>query len=240
MESEEFTRILEQATAEKISVENRAESAVKDLECQFIDEMVKSNPKISGIVSKKNPSQDEKDILKDWMREQRKLFKAVSGIVTKASTGTNPLDALVAKIAEVAAILEYLGNTTLRDKFAERGINFEVTPFEQGNEHLSKPETRTVVADIFVQTVEAKKELKDLEDRLDSDFYGNLSEEVKYDKDSNASGIKLADFKKLVKVKQESMTETSAKYTAFKDKVIADAQASLDKAQALLGKIEGM
>ena len=240
--SKDFTDILDKATAEKISVENKAKDNLEDLECQFIDAVLPANKKIQGIMANiKSASGDEKGLVKKWTKEQRRKFRSVTKLLSSGSSGRDPIQGMVDKIADVATLLKYLGDTRLEEAFAKAGMKLEVTPLEEAEPYFADNEdAKTTIADIFTQAKESTEEVAKVNEKIDTEYFEETDTALKYDKDTNASGIKKSDFRTLMKIRRVAMENNSQKYTAFKQKTVADRQASLDKEQALLSRIEEM
>lgn len=240
--SKDFTDILDRATAEQISVENKSKDNLNDLECQFVDNMVLSNQKVKNtLANPKTASDDDKAFAKGWMKAQRKKFKAVTKLLSSGSSGKDPIQGMVDKIAEVATLLKYLGDTRLEEAFESAGMKLEIKPLEETEPYFADNEdAKTTIADIFKQATESVGEVAKVNEKIDTEYFEETDSSLKYDKDTNVSGIKKADFRKLMKIRRVAMENNSQKYTAFKQKTVADRQASLDKEQAILSRIEEM
>jgi hypothetical protein len=240
--SKDFTDILDKATAEQISVENKSKDNLADLECQFVDNMLPSNPKVQNILGNfKSSTDDEKAMAKEWTKTQRRRFKAVTKLLSSGSSGKDPIQGMVDKIADVAMLLKYLGDTRLEEAFEKAGMKLEVTPLEEAEPYFADNEdAKTTIADIFTQAKESTEEVAKVNAKIDTEYFEETDSSLKYDKETNASGIKKSDFRKLMKIRRVAMENNSQKYTAFKQKTVADRQASLDKEQAILSRIEEM
>lgn len=244
LNSESFTSKIEEAAPYRVKIMTDYSKEMKDIKNEFISQMAETDPKISIIHKKssKERSPEEKEAYKKWMASQNKRFGSVKGIIhpnMKANGElADPIGAIVAKVVDTVKILSYIGRDDLVQRFAMSGINISFKPLEDEIPDLNNEDERTLMKDIFSRADECQGKICEASDKIKIDIFNEIDPQFRYSKEDpvNKSGIKPAQFQKLVKTKAVGMTTTSEKYTEIKKKEIENSTAALVGAEIVLEK----
>lgn len=218
---------------------------------RFYETMLDANDSMKEILAKrrKNRTDDDKAKLQKFKADCRKTYSLVCDYMTpeKAEDGKmTKVQKLVDKIASALDVLRYAGCTVLDDEFSKRGISLAAgTRLEDKHEKLKDNAVRANVADIFKTAVGLKQKARDDNDFISTTIYTEkIPAELLYDKDSNNSGLKPGDFRKLVDLKAKqlmaSSEEAKAKVEQKIQKAAADKQFEIARAELTRDKITQM
>lgn len=236
VDSEEFTNLINEAAPLKVRIRTDLSDKMKENCRDFLDEMAKSSPNISGIMSKKkkNRTDEEDEVLKSWSKGQKKKFKAVTKMLAPKS-GTDPLKSIVEKLVGITQMARYIGNTELETRLGNLGITLDVKDLEEENPYFKDEEVREVLKDIFSQSKETQDSINSANDEIKGRIYDELDDSVKFSKD-NPSGIKSSQFSNLVNTKAKSMLVSDEEYTKYKEKLLQKETADIESRTLVMEK----
>lgn len=158
----------------------------------------------STILQKLNKSKD-----KELFKHYKKVFKIikdfmyyVNGVPKETSIGRD--EKLVECLSILIPWLQYLGkDADLKAKLLENGISISNTiPLEnrEGFEFLKEQSIKNQLTGFFEESRDIQDTIHENTKAIISDCYEELPEDLKFDKDNNPTGLKPAQFNKLVSV----------------------------------------
>ena len=113
---------------------------------------------------------------------------------------------LAEKLSAVYAILKYIGIDTLEDELHKRGVTVSVTPLDMQSEVFENERVKEDMSDIFRESCAIWGEIDDAERRIKTEIFTNMvPERLQFDSQTNPSGIRDSDFKKLVDLKYKML-----------------------------------
>lgn len=239
LNSNEFDKALDNAVEIKQQSVMKYRSASKNLFLQFYELMTNNNDEIKEILGKKKSKRTEADNnkLKEFSKELKAMFNQTVDLsideekLAKKADGTateqkkTKAEKIIDKIVPVIKMLKYIGNNKLENVFEKAGIQIEFVKLEDENPQLQQENVKEAIASIFKEAAKNKEDMLSKSIEIETEIYPTIPEDLQFDKDIRADGLKSSDFKKLVDVK------TKLKIAKEKDP---------DKAKDTSDKIEQM
>lgn len=215
LNSNEFDKALDNAVKIKQQSVMKYKSASKDLFLQFSELMTNNNNEIKEILGKKKSKRTEVDIkkIKEFQKQLKAMFNQTIDLSineeklakNKDGVAIEPKKSKVEKIVDksvpVIKMLKYIGNNKLEEAFEKAGIKIEFVKIEDENTQLQQESIREAIVEIFKEAVYNKEDLLYKSIEIENEIYPTIPEDLQFDKDIRADGLKSSDFKKLVDVK---------------------------------------
>lgn len=215
LNSNEFDKALDNAVEIKQQSVMKYRSASKDLFLQFSELMTNNNDEIKEILGKKKSKRTEADNnkLKEFSKELKAMFNQTVDLsideekLSKKADGTTieqkktKAEKIVDKIVPVIKMLKYIGNNKLEKALEKAGIQIEFVKLEDENPQLQQENVKEAIASIFKEAAENKEDMLSKSIEIETEIYPTIPEDLQFDKDIRADGLKSSDFKKLVDVK---------------------------------------
>lgn len=215
LNSNEFDKALDNAVKIKQQSVMKYKSASKDLFLQFSELMTNNNDEIKEILGKKKSKRTEFDTkkIKDFQKQLKSMFNQTIDLSideeklakNKDRVASEPkkskVEKIVDKVVPVIKMLKYIGNNKLEEAFEKAGIKIEFVKIEDENIQLQQESIRESIAEIFTEAVYNKEDMLSKSIEIENEIYPTIPEDLQFDKDIRADGLKSSDFKKLVDVK---------------------------------------
>lgn len=173
----------------------------------FYEVMLEAKPEIKKLFEKKRKQRTDADIkqMKDFRSEVRQLYCQTQDLMLeeKLEEGQkSKAQKIVEKILPVIAMLRFVKCHKLDNVLARLGFQLSGTRIEDMYPGLAADGKQAVIEDIFTSAKTIKEKVNNdnqqIEDRI---FTVNVPADLQYDKQSNNSGLKPGDFRKLVDAK---------------------------------------
>ncbi len=160
----------------------------------------------ASLIAEKSGSKDE---FKELKKYYNKVFKNVKdyiyfqgGYPKENSKGKG--EKLAELLIMIVPWLQYLGEWHVVQKYLlESGISIEnKIPLENRNgfEFLKEKEMISTIKGFFSEGKDTQEKICQNTDSIVKDYYDNLPDDIKYDKHENPTGLKAAQFNKLVSI----------------------------------------
>lgn len=213
--SEDFDRALEGGADIKSEIHGVMKQRAKSAYERFHELMLMSRDDIQAICDKRKkdrtPAEAEelKKFIK-WTKMQYKCIKDMTFLSEEEKVDDNGVSNTVPKkvvqiadkIAAAVALLRYIGNPTLEDELSKRGVEVCVKNLEDISETFANENVRKDMISIFDDSNRIWTEIDDAERKIKEDIFVNMvPAHLQFDKQTNPSGLRDTDFKKLVEVK---------------------------------------
>lgn len=228
--SKEFTDKIDEAAPFRVKIDVDYRREMKEVKDMFMNEKIKSNPKLQAILKKKKKDMDENELsyAKEELKKASREFQAVKKIIhPNKGEPQEAAQKIVDRVVDVAKILKYIGRDYLTEAFANAGISIEIPDIGEENEYFAKEERREVLTDIFNQADEVQGQICQASDEIKIRIFGELPEHIRFDSKENKNGIKKGAFQKIVKSKAIAIEKSSEKATKFKEYQIKGAEAAI-------------
>ena len=218
---------------------------------RFEEVMYEANSTVKKILDtkKKNRTPADIEVLKEFKKTLSTLYKQTQDLCTpeKVEEGKkSKIEKIVDKIIPVIDMLRYIDNNTLEAEFNKRGLSLVSTKkLEDKYPALNNDDKREVLKDIFnVATSLKTKVIKDNDEINVNIFTSKVPIDLQYDKDTNNSGLKPSDFRKLVDVKAKLLAaktdEAKEKVDDKIEKLASDKQFEVARAELVRDKLTSM
>ena len=215
---------------------------------RFYETMLKSRPDIQEILGKrrKNRTDSDKELVRKFKGDVGKTYRLVCDYLLPDDVEDGQMtkiQKLVDKVASALDILRYIGATTLDDEFNKRGITLTTgVQLENKYEIFKDSAVKKNVIDIFNQASKLKQKSKDNNVIISEEIYSSkVPPELVYDKESNNTGLKPGDFRRLVDLKAKQLTakseEAKAKIEQKLHDAASDKQFEIARAELMRDKI---
>lgn len=213
--SEDFDKALSDGADVKSEIHGVMKQRIKVNYSRFYDIMLASRPDIQSICDKrkKNRTPEENDAFKKFTKTVKKQYRLVKDMMflsedekTNDDGTTNMVPRKVAqlvdKLSAVYSILKYIGCHTLEDELLQHGVEVVTTPLEAQSEAFENSRVKEDMVLIFKEACSICGEIDDAERRIKDDiFVSMVPSSLQFDKQTNPSGLRDSDFKKLVEAK---------------------------------------
>ena len=249
MNSSEFNNAI-LAGAELKKTSNAAFKTQNKAEFErFYETMLKSRPDIQEILNKrrKNRTDSDKELVRKFKGDVGKTYRLVCDYLLPDDVEDGrmtKIQKLVDKVASALDILRYIGATTLEDEFNKRGITLATgLKLEDKYEMFKDSAVKQNVIDIFNQASKLKQKTKDNNVIISEEIYSTkVPPELVYDKESNNTGLKPGDFRRLVDLKAKQLVAKSEEAKAKIDEKLqhaaADKQFEIARAELVRDKLK--
>ena len=215
LNSNEFDKALDNAVEIKQQSVMKYKTSSKNLFLQFSELMTNNNDEIKEILGKKKSKRTEFDNnkIKEFSKELKAMFNQTIDLsideekLAKKADGTvaeqkkSKAEKIVDKIVPVIKMLKYIGNNKLENALENAGIQIEFVKLEDENPQLQQENVKEAIASIFKEAVKSKEDMLSKSIEIETEIYPTIPEDLQFDKDVRADGLKSSDFKKLVDVK---------------------------------------
>lgn len=241
--NESLNEAIKEATPHRIKILTDLKSDLKEARKEFFQLMYEGN--YNGILSiskkkRKQLTDSEKEQMAETNKKIAKMFTAIKAILypSKKSNGekNDPIQTVVDKIALVIQMLEYIGDKSIKEKFAAAGISLDVNKFEEDHLEFADPGLMTRMIGLWTSEIERiNSEVCKCSDTIKTDIYDTIDDEVRYSKD-NKSGLRTSEFQKLVVNNAYAHIQDSKKYTQHMERQREENKAAIDRNQLMLEK----
>lgn len=200
---EDFGKAIETAAELKKETLTLCKSRNRNNYDRFYDLMVASNREIQSILDTKSKDRtdSDKEKLKSFKRDVSATYKGVCDLISEEvleDGEESKVQKLVRKVAILVKMLDYIGFKDLESCFSDYGINLTYEKLE-ANDTFSDDRVREDVKGIFSTGKSIKEDVDSKNVEIKEGIYGNsVPPELRYDKESNPTGLKSSDFCKLV------------------------------------------
>lgn len=214
LNSNEFDKALDNAVEIKQQSVMKYKTSSKNLFLQFSELMTNNNDEIKEILGKKKSKWTEFDNnrIKEFSKELKAMFNQTIDLsideekLAKKADGTvaekkSKAEKIVDKIVPVIKMLKYIGNNKLDNALEKAGIQIEFVKLEDENPQLQQENVKEAIASIFTEATKSKEDMLSKSIEIETEIYPTIPEDLQFDKDVRADGLKSSDFKKLVDVK---------------------------------------
>lgn len=215
LNSNEFDNALDNAVEIKQQSVMKYKTSSKNLFLQFSELMTNNNDEIKEILGKKKNKRTEFDNnrIKEFNKELKAMFNQTVDLsideekLAKKADGSvaeqkkSKAEKIVDKIVPVIKMLKYIGNNKLDNALEKAGIQIEFVKLEDENPQLQQENIKEAIASIFMEATKSKEDMLSKSIEIETEIYPTIPEDLQFDKDVRADGLKSSDFKKLVDVK---------------------------------------
>ena len=247
--SEDFDKALTDGADIKSEIHGTMKQRIKNNYERFYDIMLMSRTDIQSICDKrkKDRTPDENETLKKFAKTVKKQYRFVKDMMflsedekTNDDGTTNLVPKkvvqLVEKLSSVYAILKYIGYYTLEDELVKNGMAVSAIPLEMQSEAFENDRIKEDMVEIFNESCKIWGEIDDAERRIKDDIFVNMvPENLQFDKQTNPSGLRDSDFKKLVDVKYKLLKSEKSGDDESKEKA---SEKAMDEAEKKTFEIE--
>ena len=222
IDSEEFEKALVEGAEYKNNMMVSYKTQNKSNFARFSEIMFEANDEVKAILEtrKKNRTDVDKKTLADFKNAVRTMYGQTQVLSLKEDLEEGQksrIEKIVEKIVPVIDILRYIGNNELEQELAKHGITVTRPKLDATYPALASQDKQDIIKDIFSTAVALKQKAKDDNEVINSDIYTTkVPTGLQFDKNSNNSGLKASDFRKLVDMKAKLL---SAKSDDAKEKV---------------------
>lgn len=247
--SDDFDKALSDGADIKSEIHGTMKQRVKNNYERFYDIMLMSRRDIQSICDKrkKDRTPEENETLKKFVKSTKKQYRFVKDMMFLSedektnddgteNTVPKKVAQLVERLSSVYAILEYIGSTVLKDELDKNGITVCTHQLETQSEVFENARVREDMVDIFKESCRIWGEIDDAERRIKDDIFVNMvPSSLQFDKQTNPSGLRDSDFKKLVGVKYKLLKSEKSGDEESKEKA---SEKAMDEAEKKTFEIE--
>jgi len=228
--SEAFEDALTQGSEKAIEIDGTHKQKNRDNYSLFYDIMLRATPHIEEICNKrkKDRTASEVEELKNFKKSVSAKYKMVKEMIfipEDEKLDENGVSvklpkkamALVDRLSAVVQLLRYIGHGELEAELARRGITLSYAKLEDVSDAYGVDAIHRDIVSVFDTSCSIQKDIDDANREItEGIFTSAVPQELQYDKDTNPTGLKNSDFKKLVALKVKlikSITEEAAEKT---------------------------
>lgn len=234
--NKEFDERISEASEYQIKIIDELKPQLKELKERFIQQLIEidfnSIKSIYEIVKKKKNKADGevKQKYNDFLKKSNKIFKACINVLINEE---------LAKPQSINNI--YVAGEMLRaigyNYIVARYSNFD---FKKIQEIENDKKANDLISYIISEAVKTELEIRKNTEMIKIDIFGNLPDEVRYDKDDNPNGIKGNNFQKLVRHKAIGCISDTKKFTKYISNQIDKDNQNLNRGEIVLEKTKCM
>lgn len=205
LNSDEFNKAIDAAANLKKEIVTSCKDRNRNNFDRLYDVMVRSNPDIEEILSKKNRNRTDvdKEKLKEFKKDVSQTYKQVCDLIVPEileDGEQSKFQKLVSKITRVVKMMNYIGHNEIENEFKRAGITLQYEKLDE-NQVFQNETVKQTVFDVFRNGKEIKEEINNNTDQIKEGIYTqSVPLELQYDKQSNPTGFKSSDFSKLVDI----------------------------------------
>lgn len=233
--NEEILKVVEEAAPHKAKLDTTIAEKIRGVMEEYIQLKMRSDIVIQVIFIKKRKDRtpEEKEALKEWMKQTKAEFKALKRFLFPTNPMARPMVALAQKISLIVQMLRYIDVTDFDEALSQYGMKVEAKPLEETGAFWAKKENKDLAKDIFDQTREVAVEEMNETVAIKEVKYNQLPDELIYSPD-NKSGMTVSQFAKLVKAKAVSIVKGDEQYTRYKEQLLEKDEGALKSAEMTL------
>lgn len=231
IKSKEFEAALDEGAEYKKNIVTTYKQQNKDNYSQFYEIMLSNRDDIQKILDTKRSKRtdEDKEILKQFKRDITQTYNQVREFLTpeKVEDGKQTkLEKLASKLAAAFDMLEYIDKNVLNKQLALHGL--KIVSVNNLPEKMDNDKTRSSINSVFECAVSLRQKVENDNNHInDNIFTSKVPLELQYDKDTNNTGLKAGDFRKLVDMKTKLLLASTAEAKEKVDEKIE--QAAADK-----------
>ena len=240
--SEQFEEALAEGSEKKKEIVTSCKQANKSTFQQFSETMFLANKNVMDILAKRRKDRTDAEVeeVKNFKMQVRQLYFQTQKLVApeKLEAGKkSKFQKIVEKIVPVIDMLRYIDENALENELNKHGIEVSRRPkLEETYPDLADEKKKEAVKGIFDDAKSIQKRIDDSNEAIGTSIYTQkVPVELQFDKDSNNSGLKVGDFKRLVDIK---MKLDLAKSQEAKDKVDEKIQDQAEEKQFEIARAE--
>lgn len=206
IKSDEFEKALVSAAEVKNERLELCKSRNRNNYAQFYDLMLATRQDIQMILDKKrkNRTDDDMNTVKRFKKETSSLYKMTCDFLVPEDVEEGEptkVEKLVRKVATIVKMLDYLNHNEIDHEFKKYGIELKYKKMDN-EEAFSQGHIKNTVKSIFTNGVNIKDDINKGNDEIKTGIYeSSVPIDLRFDKSMNPTGIKAADFCKLVDLK---------------------------------------
>ena len=176
---------------------------------------------------KKDRTDSENEIVKAFKKETSGIYKQISNLIAEEELEDGEMtkiQKLVAKIAPLVKMMQYIGNTEIDDEFEKYGITLEYEKLDENEGNVFDSEdVRETVKKVFSVGKEVVEGIEKNNEIIKTTIYeSEVPPDLRFDKNSNPVGLKNSDFLKLVNIKTELLMAENEEDREKVDKKASD------------------
>lgn len=220
--SEEFENALESGATHKREISETFKNRNKTNFNSFCEIMLESDEEIKRILETKKSKRTDNDktILETFKKNIRSMYMQFQDLTITENLDEGKktkIEKIVDKIFPVIQILQYIGNDCLEKEFSKRGVTLKLDKtLEDQCSALASESKKECIRSILLDATAIKQQAYDGNIHLNETMFETMVPyELQYDKETNGSGLKTTDWRKLVDAKAKL---TEAKSEEAKEK----------------------
>ena len=213
----------------------------------FYQAMLEANNEICSIldIKKKNRTPDQVKQVNDFNATVKAMYWQVQNLSLKEDLEEGKktkIDKIVDKIVPVIKILRYIDDNRLDDAFKKHGISIVTSKLEEDIPSLKQDAKKIAITGLLKNAVAVKQKAVDSNERINNDIYQTkVPIDLQFDKQSNNTGLKQGDWRKLVDFKAKLLQAKSEEAKESIDEKIentaADKQYEIARAELVRDKL---
>lgn len=206
IKSDEFEKALVSAAEVKNERLELCKSRNKNNYAQFYDLVLATRQDIQMILDKKRKNRTDADVnvIKQFKKETSALYKMTCDFLVPEQLEEgepSKVEKLVKKVAAIVRMLDYLGHNEIDNEFKKYGIELNYKKMDE-EDAFSQSNVKSAVKSIFTNGVNIKDDINKGNEEIKTGIYeSSVPVDLQFDKSTNPTGIKAADFCKLVDLK---------------------------------------
>lgn len=244
LQSEDFQQLIDEAAPYRVKIMTEYSVDMANLRDEFAQMMIDLDANLKRIsdVKAKDRTDDDQATYKMARKKFKQQFTSVKRIIhpndKKNGEPQDPIGLIIDKVANIGQMLQYIGRSELVDRFKEAGIEIKFKPIEEDIPAMAEQTTRDLIKGVFDDADKLQGKICQAADEIKINIYNKIDDSIRYSpKDpENKSGIKPAQFQKLVKTKAVSLVKDAETFTKFKEAVVERDEANLISQQGTLEK----
>lgn len=238
----EFNECINEAAPYRVKIMNDLTPQMKEVQDNFLQTMIATDYKgVSKLVARLK--QDKNDIeakeeYAHWKKGVMNMFRATLKVIHPNENQIPSIGTLYA----AGSLLAYIGKESLitSNENYDKDSPLKFKKLEDINSFFDDDNVRAKMQQIFMDADEVQGEICENSDAIKKEIFAKLPASVKYDKETNKSGLKESHFQALVKHKAVGMIKDKDKYTKYISSQVENTNNNIDREEVILGKTEQM
>lgn len=143
----------------------------------------------------------------------------------------NKMDKVIGDFAAIIMILQYIGKLELAQEYLNKyGLEIKVKGFEEKYPDLARPDVKQTIVDCFEDAEKFAIKIEENQDIIKTSEFDKIPASLKFEKESNQSGITPNDFMNVVTIEaiaQLKAKKAKEKVEKLKDKNLAKSMSNM-------------
>lgn len=213
---DEFEKALSDAAEVKRESLTSLKERNRDNYSRFYEVMLMSRKDIQEILDRRSRDRtdSDKEAVKAFKRETSQVYRQVCQLLAPEELEDGEqtrAQKLVAKVAPLVRILQYIGCMDVEKEFEKYGISLEYEKYGEDEESVFRNEgVKSTVMDVFENGKSLKAETERNAEAIKTTIFETaVPPELQFDKSTNPTGIRSSDFCRLVDLRAKILMAQS-------------------------------